>query len=159
MPHPMLYGSRLCGYAPYAHGLWSNPARGLILRMAHKRKLANCLSYSEHWINFHIIYYPLYMLIMQVYHDSSHMRDFGHMFNSGRKIWLRSYILTLVTIPNFNCASRLWSMSAPSVLPPQLWKTSHGHARWLQHFTAQTLSQKQTGRNTRLDQHSKPQIA
>jgi hypothetical protein len=54
--------------------------------MARKRKLANFLSYSEHWISFHIIYYPLYMLTMQVYHDFNRMRDFGHMPDSGRKI-------------------------------------------------------------------------
>jgi hypothetical protein len=86
MPRPMLYGSCLGGYVPYAHGLWSGPAEWIILRMAHKRKLANCLSYSEHWINFYIFYYPLYMLITQVYHDSGHTRDFDCMLDSGRKI-------------------------------------------------------------------------
>jgi hypothetical protein len=54
--------------------------------MARKRKLANCLSYLEHWIHFYIIYYPLYMLIMQIYHDSGRMRDFGRMPDSGQKI-------------------------------------------------------------------------
>jgi hypothetical protein len=54
--------------------------------MARKRKLANCLSYSEHWINFHITYYPLYMLIMQVYQDFGRMHDFGRMPDSGQKI-------------------------------------------------------------------------
>jgi hypothetical protein len=82
----MLHGSRLRGYAPYARGLWSSPAKWIILRMAHKRNLANCLSYSEHWINFHIIYCPLYMLIMQVYHDSGRMLDFSRMPDSGRRI-------------------------------------------------------------------------
>jgi hypothetical protein len=96
----MLYGSRFCGYAPYAHGLRSCPFECIILRMARKMKLTNCLSYSEHWINFHIIYYPLYILIMQVYHDSERMRDFGCMPDSGRKIWLRSYIQTLVALPD-----------------------------------------------------------
>jgi hypothetical protein len=48
-------------------------------------------------------------------------------------------------------------MSMPHVLPPQLWKTSHGRARWLQHLIAWTLSQKQTGRNAWLDQRLKPQ--
>jgi hypothetical protein len=66
--------------------LRSGPTEWIILRMAHKRKLANCLSHSERWINFHIIYYLLYMLIMQVYHDSDRMRDFGRMPNSGQKI-------------------------------------------------------------------------
>jgi hypothetical protein len=60
--------------------------------MTRKRKLVNYLSYLEHWINFHIIYYSLYMLIMQVYHDSGRMRDFGRMPDSSRKIGLLSYI-------------------------------------------------------------------
>jgi hypothetical protein len=64
MPRLMLYGSRLRGYAPYARGLRSGPTEWLILRMARKRKLANRLSYSEQWVNFHIIYYPLCMLII-----------------------------------------------------------------------------------------------
>jgi hypothetical protein len=78
----MLYGSRLRGYAPYARRLWSGLAEWIILRIARKRKLANCLSYSEHWINFHIKYYPLYMLVIQVYYDSGCMRDFGCMPDS-----------------------------------------------------------------------------
>jgi hypothetical protein len=71
---------------PMLTGLQYGPAEWIILQMTRKRKLTNCLSYLEHWINFHIIYYPLYMLKMLVYHDSSHMRDIGHMPNSGRKI-------------------------------------------------------------------------
>jgi hypothetical protein len=82
----MLYGSCSRGYAPYARELWSGLAEWIILRMARKRKLAKCLSYSEYWINFHILYYPLYMLIMQIYHDSGRMSDFGRMPDSGRKI-------------------------------------------------------------------------
>jgi hypothetical protein len=102
MPHPMLYGPCLCGYAPYTHELWSGPAGWIILRMARKRKLVNRLSYSEHWIHFYIIYYPLYKLIMHVYHDSSHMHDFGRMPDCSWKIWLRSmsqlrtHLLTMV---------------------------------------------------------------
>jgi hypothetical protein len=30
-------------------------------------------------MNFHIMYYPLYMLIMQVYHDSGCIHDFDRM--------------------------------------------------------------------------------
>jgi hypothetical protein len=41
MPRLMFYGSRLCSYVPYAHGLRSGPIEWIILRMAHKRKLAN----------------------------------------------------------------------------------------------------------------------
>jgi hypothetical protein len=52
--------------------------------MAHKRKLANYLYYSEHWIKFHIIYYLVYMLIMQVYHDNGHMHNSSRMPDSGR---------------------------------------------------------------------------
>jgi hypothetical protein len=108
MPHPLLYGSRICGYAPYTHGLRYDPAEWVILRMTHKRKLTNHLSYSEQWINFHIICYPLYMLIVQVYHDSSCMRD------SGRISRLLSHFLTPVALPdsgrchNFGRISRLW---------------------------------------------------
>jgi hypothetical protein len=86
MPQPMLYRSCLHRYAPYTRRLWSCPAEWIILGMAHRRKLANCLSYSENWINFHIIYYPIYMLIMQVYHDFYHMHDLGRMLDFGQKI-------------------------------------------------------------------------
>jgi hypothetical protein len=85
------------------------------------------------------------------------------MLDSDRKTWLWSHFLTpidattLVVSLDSNHASWLWSMSVPHVLPPQLWKTSHGWARWLQRLTARTLSRKQTGRDTWLDQHSKPQ--
>jgi hypothetical protein len=82
----MLYESRLRGYAPYTHRLRSDLVEWIILRMARKRKVANCLSYSEYLKKFHIIYYSLYMLIMQVYHDSSRIRGFGHMPYFGRKI-------------------------------------------------------------------------
>jgi hypothetical protein len=107
----MLYGSYLRSYLPYARGLWSGPAELIILRMSHKRKLANRLSYSEHWINFHIIYYPLYMLIMQIYHDSSRMRDFGRMLDSSRISRLWSHFMTPVDVttsdvsPDSGCAS------------------------------------------------------
>jgi hypothetical protein len=86
MPRSLLYQSRLHGYASYARGPLSSPAKWIILRMAHKKKLANYLSYSEHWINFYIIYYPLYMLIMQKYHNSDRMPDLGRMPDSGQKI-------------------------------------------------------------------------
>jgi hypothetical protein len=121
-----LYGSRLHGYAPYARGLWSCLAEWIILRMARKRKLTNCLSYSEHWINFHIIYSPLYMFIMQVYHDSSRIRDFSRMPDSGRISRLRSPYPTPVDVTTSDIsldsghASRLRSMSTPPVLPLQL---------------------------------------
>jgi hypothetical protein len=46
-------------------------------------------------------------------------------------------------------------MSVPHVLPPKLWKTLHGWARWLQHLTTRTLSQKQAGRDAWLIQHLK----
>jgi hypothetical protein len=80
----------LCGYAPYAHGLRSDPAEWIILQMARKRKLANWLLYSEHRKKFHIIYYSLYMLIMQVYHDFGHMHKFDRMPDSSRMSRLRS---------------------------------------------------------------------
>jgi hypothetical protein len=83
--------------------------------------------------------------------------------DSGRISRLRSHFLALVDIttpvvsPDSRRASRLWPLSVPHVLPPQLWKTSHGRARWSQHLTARTLSWKQTGRDTWLVQCSKPQ--
>jgi hypothetical protein len=67
-------------------------------------------------MNFHIVYYPLYMLIMHVYHA------FGHMRDSDRKIWLQSYIPTPAALPDSDQhhdsgrASRLWSMSVPHIL-------------------------------------------
>jgi hypothetical protein len=41
MPRPMLYGSRPCGYVPYAREQQSGPAEWIILQMHRKRKLAN----------------------------------------------------------------------------------------------------------------------
>jgi hypothetical protein len=76
---------------------------------------------------------------------------------------LRSHLLplvdirTLVVSPNSGGASRLQSINMPHVLPPQLWRTSHGWALWLQHLTTRTLSRKQTRRDAWLVQRSKPQ--
>jgi hypothetical protein len=112
---------------------------------------------------FYIIYYPLYMLIIQVHHDSGCIHDFGCMPNSDRKIWLCSYVPTPVALSdsgrrhNSGHASRLRPMSMLHVLPPQLWKTLHGRARWLQHLTVWTLNLKQTGRDAWLVQRSEPQ--
>jgi hypothetical protein len=53
--------------------------------MARKGKLANPFILFGAMI-FHVLYYPLYMLIMQVYHDSSRMCDFGRMPDSDQKI-------------------------------------------------------------------------
>jgi hypothetical protein len=63
-------------------------------------------------------------------------------YNSGHISWLRSHFLTpidvtaLVVSPDSGHTSWLRSMSVSHVLPPQLWKTSHGQARWLQYLTA-----------------------
>jgi hypothetical protein len=96
-------------------------------------------------------------------------RDPGRMPDFGRKIWLRSYILlrfhfltsvdvtTLIVSPNSYGASQLQSMSKPHILPPQLWKTLHGWAKWLQDLTTWTLCWKQIGRDAWLVQHLKPQ--
>jgi hypothetical protein len=51
------------------------------------------------------------MLIRQVHHDSDHIHDFSCMSDSGRKIRLRLYILTLVVLPDFSYTTRFWSMS------------------------------------------------
>jgi hypothetical protein len=50
-------------------------------------------------MNFHIIYYPLYMLIMHVSHNSDRMPDSSHMPKSGRKRRLQSEDVTLVVCP------------------------------------------------------------
>jgi hypothetical protein len=52
---------------------------------------------NENWLGVYLIqnigyifiYYPLYMLIMQVYHDSGRRRDFGRMSDSGHisQLW------------------------------------------------------------------------
>jgi hypothetical protein len=84
-------------------------------------------------------------------------------YDSGCISWLQTHfptpvdVTTPVVSPDSGHASRLRSMSMPHVLPHQLWKTSHGRTRWLQHLTAQTLSRKQTGRDAWLDHRSKPQ--
>jgi hypothetical protein len=137
-------------FAPYARGLWSGLTEWIIVRMAHKRKLANRLSYSEHWINILPIIYAYNAGI-------SWLRSYAWLQLHARLrpyTWFRSYVPTLVTFPtpvdlttldvssDSGHPSRLRSMSSPLALPPQLWKTSHGRARWLQLFTAQTLSQK-----------------
>jgi hypothetical protein len=50
--------------------------------MARNGKLANPFT----------LYYSLYMLIIQVYHDSGCMRNFGRMPDSGQKMRLLSYV-------------------------------------------------------------------
>jgi hypothetical protein len=52
-------------------------------------------------MNFHIVYYTLYMLIMQVFCDS------GRMLDSGQKKRLRSEDVTSVIYPNSGRTSRL----------------------------------------------------
>jgi hypothetical protein len=55
--------------------------------MAHKRKLAKPFILFETMNKFfHVIYNPLYVLIMQVSHESDHMRDSSHMPDSNWKI-------------------------------------------------------------------------
>jgi hypothetical protein len=122
MPCPMLYGSCLCDYVPYAHGLRSGPTEWIIPQISCKRKLASCLSYSEHWINFRIIYYLLYMLIMQECHNSDHMHNFGHMPDYSQKIWLRSYIMTPVV-----CVT-------PVVWPTLVGRYDSGRISWLRSY-------------------------
>jgi hypothetical protein len=151
MPRPMLYGSHLHAYAPYAHELWCDPTEWIIWWITHYTSL-QCRYITT----------PVVCAISIVCPTPVGGRDFGCMPNSGWKIWLWSYILTLVAFPdscrchNSGRASRLRSMSVPHILPPQLWKTSYGRARWMQHLTAWTLSRKQTERDAWLYQRSKP---
>jgi hypothetical protein len=51
-----------------------------------QEEICQLFIYSEHWIYFHFIYYPLCVLIMQVYHDYGRMRDFGRVPNSTQNI-------------------------------------------------------------------------
>jgi hypothetical protein len=74
MPHPILHGLRLHGYAPYACGLRSNPTEWIIWQIAHKRKSTNILSYSKQWISF-----------------SYHLLSIIHAYNVGTS-WLWSHI-------------------------------------------------------------------
>jgi hypothetical protein len=110
-----------------------------------------------------------------------HILPIIHAYNASiSRLWsyaqLRSEDMTLVVYPDSIAlptlvdvmtpvvsldpghASRLLSMSMPHVLPPQMWKTSHGQARWLQYLIAQTLNRKRTGRDAWLIHHLKPQL-
>jgi hypothetical protein len=94
--------SCLHDYTPYARGLRSGSTKLVIWWITHKRKSTNLLSYITHYTC----------------------------------LWCR-HLVTPVICPtsiiylDFDHASRLWSMSVPHVLPPQLWKTSHDRTRWL----------------------------
>jgi hypothetical protein len=161
MSHPMLYWSCLYSYIPYAYGVRSGLTEWLIRQITHRRKSDSRFIYFEQWMNFYIIYYPLYMLIMHtmvVYVISIWSYTWFWSY-----AWLRSYIPTPVDVttpnisPNSGRTSQLWSMSVAHVLSPQLWKTSHSQVRWVQHLTEGTLSRKQIGRDAWLIQRSKPQ--
>jgi hypothetical protein len=82
MPHPMLHGLRLRSYAPYTRGLQSGPTEWIIWWIAHKRKLANLLSYSKQWISF-----------------SYHLLPIIHAYNASTS-WLWLHITTLVVDPD-----------------------------------------------------------
>jgi hypothetical protein len=143
MPHPMLYGSRIRGYAPYAQGLWFSPTEWIIRWIPHKRKLANPFILFRTMNNF--LYHIL--PIMHAYNAGiSGLRSY--MPDSGQKTWLRSYaqlrsyistpddFTTPVVYPDsdrchvFGRISRLWShfptsvdimtLVVPRVLPPHL---------------------------------------
>jgi hypothetical protein len=91
----------------------------IIWWMAYKRKLANPLSYSEQriCISYHILHIihaynaGIFRLrsedatlvvcaTLVICPTSIGRRDSGHMSNSGRKIWLQTYILTPDALPN-----------------------------------------------------------
>jgi hypothetical protein len=100
--------------------------------------------------------------------NSSRMHDSDHMPGSGRKTRLRSYAglrsedVTTVVCPTLverrDSGRKMWLRSYAwlwshitalvidciACLTYSLWNTSHGRARWLQHLTAWSLSQKQT---------------
>jgi hypothetical protein len=77
----MLYGLRLCGYIPYAHGLQSSPAEWIILQMTHKRKLANSFVLFGAMNKFSCLILPII-----------------HAYNAGI-FWLRSEDVTSVVCP------------------------------------------------------------
>jgi hypothetical protein len=52
-------------------------------------------------MNFHIIHYLLYMLIMLVSHDSIGRRGSGHVHDAGRKTQLRLYARSKGVIPAY----------------------------------------------------------
>jgi hypothetical protein len=103
MPRPMLYGSRLRGYTPYACRLQSGPTKWIIWWITHKRKSTNLLSYITHYTCLQCRYLvtlgvcptPVVCLTPVVYPNSS------------RTCWLwstsqlRSYLLTPVTHHGF----------------------------------------------------------
>jgi hypothetical protein len=66
-------------------------------------------------MNFHIIYYPLYMLIMHVSHNSDRMPDSSHMPESGRKrrLWSEDVTPVVCSTParrhDSGRTSQLWS--------------------------------------------------
>jgi hypothetical protein len=76
----------------------SGPAEWIIQWIARKRKLANPLSYSEHWIHFHIIYYPLYMLIIWYLTTPIVCLTPARWYDSGCISWLRSHLPTPVDV-------------------------------------------------------------
>jgi hypothetical protein len=109
----MTYGSCLRSYVPYARGLRSGPVEWIIRRMARKRKLANS------FILFRAInkFSCLILTIIHAYNagiswlqseDTTLIirltpvrgRDSSRMLDSGRKIWLQLYILTLDALPD-----------------------------------------------------------
>jgi hypothetical protein len=121
--HVRCYESHLRGYTPYAHGLLPGPTKWVIRQITYKRKSSNLLSIQSNKWFFHIIYYLLCMLIMQVSHDSGYKpdtswktrlwsedatpvvcpipvgrHDYGRMSDSDRKIWLRSHFPTPVDV-------------------------------------------------------------
>jgi hypothetical protein len=104
MPRPMLYGSHLRGYVPYTRGLRSGRTEWIILRIAHKKKLANSFILFGAMNKFSCLILP----IIHAYnvgifrlqsedvtpvvcptsvrtHDSDRMPDSGRMPDSDRK--------------------------------------------------------------------------
>jgi hypothetical protein len=134
MPRLTPYGSRLRGYVPYAHGLRPSLTEWIVLRMAHKRKLANSFILFGAMNKFSCLILPIIhaynagisqlrsedvtLIVCSIAverHDSNHMPD------SSRRMRFLSYALlwskdmTLVVYPDsrstsrFQSTSRLWS--------------------------------------------------
>jgi hypothetical protein len=130
MPHPMLHGLCLRGYAPYSHGLWSGSTKWIIRRIAHKRKSTSLLSYSKKWISFSYHLLP----IIHVYDVGiSRLRSYAWLWSYAR---LRSEDVIPVVCPTpvgrhdsgrmsrFRSTSRLWSYLLTLIV-------YHSSGRWV----------------------------
>jgi hypothetical protein len=127
-----LYGLRLHGYAPYARGLRSGPTEWIIRQIAHKRKLANLLSYSKQWISFSYHLLPIihaYNVGIPWLLSYAWFRSYAQLQLEDMNARLRSDDMTSVIYPDSDRTSQFWTTS-------WLWSylltsvVHHGSSRW-----------------------------